>query len=55
MADAISVKVEQGVLLHLLALGEEGSEHDGARSAKVFATEVSFGHGGLDGDRLAVP
>ena len=45
--------VGQGIFLYLLALGEEGSEHDGARSTQMLPAEVSFGHGGLDGDRLA--
>ena len=39
--------------LYLLALGEEGSEHNGARIHEVLATEVCFGHGGIDGDWLA--
>ena len=37
----------------LPALGEKGSEHDGTRDTQTLATEVSFGHGGLNGDRLA--
>ena len=37
--------------MHLLALGEEGGEHDGARSTQLLVAEVSFGNGGLNGDR----
>ena len=33
-----------GIFLCLPALGEEGSEHDGARKTQLLATEVSFGH-----------
>ena len=39
--------------MYLLALGEEGSEHDGTRDTQILVTEVSFSRGGLDGDRLA--
>ena len=53
MEKSISAKVGQGIFLYLLALGEEGSEHGGARRTKVLATEVSFGHVCLDGHRLA--
>ena len=42
--NVISRKVGSGLYSHLLALGEEGSEHDGARNAKLLATEVSFKH-----------
>ena len=47
-------RLDRGYFFNLLALREEGSEHDGARSHEVLATEVGFGHGGLDGDRVAV-
>ena len=32
------------IFSYLLALGEEGSEHDGARNAKLLAAAVSFNH-----------
>ena len=34
-------------------LGEKGSEHDGTRDTQSLITEVSFGHGRLESDRLA--
>ena len=34
----------EGIFLYLLALGEEGSKHDGARNAKLLLTKVSFKH-----------
>ena len=40
--------------MKLPALGNEGSKHDGARSLQGLATEVGFGHGGLDGHRFAL-
>ena len=54
VSNALMVKnisgVGQGIFLYLLALGEEGSEHDGARSVQVLAAEVSFGRAGLHRD-----
>ena len=41
---------EDGVFLYLLALREEGSEHDGARRSQPFAAEVCFSHVDLHGD-----
>ena len=40
--------------MYVPALGEEGSEHDCPRSFQNLATKVCFGHGALNGDRLAV-
>ena len=39
----------------LPALGEKGSEHDGTRDTQTLVTEVSFGHGSLDGDDKLAP
>ena len=54
MVGTISTKVGSGLFSHLLALWEEGSHDDGARSTQPFATEVGFGHVRLHGDGLAI-
>ena len=54
MVRGTSAKVRQGIFLYLLALGEEGSEHDCPRCLQKLATKVCFGHGALNGDWLAI-
>ena len=46
--------VRHWIFLDLLALGNEGTEHDGTGSTQILATEVGFRHRTLNGDGLAI-
>ena len=54
IAEAILARLGHRTLMHLLALGKEGGHNNCARSTQLFAAEVGFGHGALNGGSLLV-